>query len=78
MNEGTMEPKRERSQQEALDELQRELNVRKRCFPRWVGDGRVSATDAQDRIDRLATAITLLAAAVVESPTVEVRTSQKA
>lgn len=54
---GTMEPKRERDLVEAIDECQRELNVRRRCFPRWVQDGRVSATDAQDRVDRLATAI---------------------
>lgn len=60
MDADTMEPKLERSKQEALDELQRELNVRRRCFPRWVKDGRVSATDAQDRIDRLSSAIALL------------------
>ena len=70
MNEGTMEPRTERTKQEALDELQRELNVRKRCFPRWIGDGRLSATDAQDRLDRLATAVTLLQGVVVETPTV--------
>jgi len=52
-----MEPKRQRDLVEAVDECQRELNVRRRCFPRWVADGRVSATDAQDRVDRLATAI---------------------
>ena len=52
-----MEPKRIRDLVEAVDECQRELNVRRRCFPRWVADGRVSATDAQDRVDRLATAI---------------------
>lgn len=51
-----MEPKTKRPIQEAVDEVYRELCVRKRCFPRWVEDGRVSATDAQDRIDRLATA----------------------
>lgn len=51
-----MEPKQIRPMQEAVDEVFRELNVRKRCFPMWVRDGRVSATDAQDRLDRLATA----------------------
>jgi len=78
MNDETMQPLKVRTQQEALDELGRELNVRKRCFPRWILDGRVSATDAQDRIDRLATAIQLLNAVVVENPTVEVRTSAPA
>jgi len=55
-----MEPKRVRDIQEALDEVHRELMVRKRCFPKWIGDGRVSETDAQDRVDRLASAHDLL------------------
>jgi len=38
--------------QEALDEIEREYNVRKRCFPRWVQEGRVSATEARDRLCR--------------------------
>lgn len=57
---GHMTVKNYRSVQEALDELERELNVRSRCFPRWIEDGRVSRTDAQDRLDRLATAFKLL------------------
>lgn len=61
-----MEAMHIRDKQQALDELTRELNVRRRCFPRWVQDGRVSATDAQDRIDRLATAIELLSGASSE------------
>ena len=48
------------SPQAAVDELERELNVRLRCFPRWIAEGRVSRTDAQDRIDRLHTAFNLL------------------
>jgi len=62
MNEPTepMQVKTKRSQQEALDELRREFNVRARCFPRWIQDGRVSATDAQDRLDRLGSAIDYL------------------
>ena len=67
MNEETMEPGKPRSAEEALDELNRELNVRRRCFPRWVKDGRVSNTDAHDRIDRLATAIDLLSAKAAAS-----------
>lgn len=59
-DQATMEPKTSRCKQEAVDELTRELNVRRRCFPRWVADGRVSATDAQDRLDRLASAIELI------------------
>lgn len=56
----TMEPKTSRCRQEAVDELTRELNVRRRCFPRWIADGRVSQTDAQDRLDRLASALELI------------------
>lgn len=37
----------------ALDELQREINVRIKCFPRWIADGRLSNTDAKDRLQRL-------------------------
>jgi hypothetical protein len=55
-----MTPARQRSLVEAADELQREYNVRSRCFPRWVKEGRVSATDAQDRLDRIASAIEFL------------------
>lgn len=56
-----LKPVRERSQAEALDELHREFGVRQRCFHRWVDDGKLSMTDAQDRIDRLATAIAIVA-----------------
>jgi len=56
----TMEPKIQRSAIEALDECMRELNIRKRCFARWIQDGRLSRTDAQDRLDRLASAVDIL------------------
>lgn len=46
--------------QAAVDELYRELQVRLRCFPRWIEEGRISRTDAIDRIDRLHTAHELL------------------
>ena len=52
-----MTVKRTRDLPEALDELQREFNVRSRCFIRWVAEGRMSQTDAQDRLDRLFSAI---------------------
>lgn len=55
-----MEPKVQRDIQQAMDEVHRELMVRKRCFPAWVEQGRVSATDAQDRVDRLASAFDYL------------------
>ena len=60
MNGNTMTVTRYRTLEEAMDEVERELNVRARCFPRWIDDGRVSKTDARDRLDRLATALTIL------------------
>lgn len=45
---------------EALSELQRECNVRKRCYDRWVQEGRLTAVDARDRLDRLIAAIHFL------------------
>ena len=55
-----MQPHRPRSVKEAIDEVHRELCVRQRCFPRWIQDGRVSETDAQDRVDRLSSALMML------------------
>jgi hypothetical protein len=36
----------------ALGELQRERQVRERCYPRWVEEGKVSRIDAKDRLQR--------------------------
>lgn len=49
-----------RSIAEALSELEREAHVRKRCYDRWVKEGRVSLVDAWDRQERLLSAIKLL------------------
>ena len=49
-----------RSIEEAISELQRELQVRARCYDRWVSEGRVSYIDARDRQERLFTAIKYL------------------
>jgi hypothetical protein len=57
--------------QAAVDELYRELQVRLRCFPRWIEEGRVSRTDAIDRIDRLNTALQLLKGVVEKEATSE-------
>lgn len=56
-NPATLQPRTERPVQEAYDELIRELQVRDRCYPGWVKDQRVTASDARDRYDRLASAI---------------------
>lgn len=65
--------KRWRDLLEARDEVERELNVRCRCFPRWVGEGRVSSSDATDRLDRLATALRYLESLPDASPLPEAR-----
>jgi hypothetical protein len=49
-----------RTSEEAMDEVDRELGVRIRVFERWIGEGRVSKTDAKDRLQRLIKASVLL------------------
>jgi hypothetical protein len=49
-----------RPMHEAMDEVERELNVRKRCFPKWIEDGRLSRTDARDRLARQQAALDIL------------------
>lgn len=55
-------PSNRRSLQEAIDESQREFNVRERCFPKWVDEGRLTKSDARDRLERLAAACYFLSA----------------
>lgn len=49
------------SAEEAIAEVEREIAVRVRCFPRWIEEGRVSAIDARDRLSRLKKALQLIA-----------------
>jgi len=49
-----------RSIDEALSEVERELNVRLKCFDRWVSEGRLSYVDAKDRLERLMRAMQIL------------------
>lgn len=51
-----------RSIDEAISEVQREMDVRRRLFDKWVGDGRMSWVDAHDRLERLMTALRKLIA----------------
>jgi len=60
MNEEYMKVKKLRDLDEACSELERELNVRARCFPRWIAEGKVNRIDGQDRLDRLASALAFL------------------
>lgn len=36
--------------QHAADELDREIRLRRRCYPRWQADGRLTKSDATDRL----------------------------
>ena len=49
-----------RNLEEAISELEREAQVRKRCYDRWMGEGRISYIDAADRQERLLSAIAQL------------------
>lgn len=51
-----------RTLQEAIDELNREFNVRERCFPKWEKEGRITKSDAVDRLERMAAACYFLSA----------------
>lgn len=42
-----------RSLLEAISEVNREINVRVRCYPRWIAEGRKDPVEAQDCLDRL-------------------------
>lgn len=55
-----------RSRDEAYSELEREWNLRSRCFPAWVKDGRLNRIDAADRRERLAAALFFVQDGLVE------------
>ena len=50
----------QRSLDEAISELERELLVRKRCYGQWVKDGKMTRVDAIDRFERHETALNTL------------------
>jgi hypothetical protein len=52
--------------EEAVSELERELLVRKRCYGRWVDDGKLSRVDAIDRYARLQSALCYLREAAAD------------
>lgn len=60
-----------RGLREAVSELKRELNVRNRCYDRWVEDGKIDQVDAIDRLDRLWTAIGILEAVQADADSAE-------
>jgi hypothetical protein len=46
----------------AASEVERELQVRQRCYPRWVDEGKISRIDAKDRFERQQKALEILQA----------------
>jgi hypothetical protein len=52
----------------ALGEVERELQVRERCFPRWVEEGKISRIDAKDRMSRQIQARELLLLLLTTAP----------
>lgn len=55
-----------RTLEESISELQRELQIRTRCYPGWVRDGKLTRTDATDRAERLEAALGFLEASLAE------------
>lgn len=69
-NEYTASQNGNRSLEEAISELQREVEVRRRIYDRWIQEGRVSRVDAHDRLERLLTALKILCAPIATEHTV--------
>lgn len=46
-----------RAIEQAVSEVARELQVRQRCYPRWIQDGKMDQVDAIDRAERLEAAL---------------------
>lgn len=57
----------QRTYQEALDEIGRELGVRERMYVRWVNEGKHSVSDATDRLQRMICAASIIQA-MVDNP----------
>ena len=55
-----------RSIEEAIAEVTRELDVRKRLYDKWVSENRISWVDANDRLERLISALKYLVIAESE------------
>ena len=46
-------PVDQRSIEEALSEVEREMQVRERMYGKWIADGKISRVDAKDRGERM-------------------------
>lgn len=58
----------DRSEEEAVSELTREMEVRRRLYDRWVAEGRLSRVEAHDRLSRLMSAIRRYTGAALHVP----------
>lgn len=47
--------------QAAYDEALREMQVRERCYPKWIQEGKISRTDATQRMQGIMRVVALLA-----------------
>jgi hypothetical protein len=54
----------------ALAECERELQVRERCYPGWIKDGKLAKLDARDRFVRLRDACDILKNLLDKMPSV--------
>lgn len=64
----------ERSELEgASAELTREIQVRDRCYGRWVAEGRLAKSDATDRYNRLQVGLALVTKVLDCYPQVDVQ-----
>lgn len=53
--------------EDAYAELCRELDVRKRCYGKWIKEGKISRTDAKDRGSRMEAACEFLYLGLIET-----------
>lgn len=48
------------SYEACVHEVEREIQVRARCYPRWVSEGKLSEFEAAERLERLKGALQLM------------------
>jgi hypothetical protein len=60
-----------RTLQEAASELRRELGIRRRCYSRWIADGKLDEVEACDRVERMELALDVVERAALLASTVE-------
>jgi hypothetical protein len=55
------------SKEEAWSEVEREIQVRVRCYDKWISEGKISWAEARDRLARLGKASQMLKALLEDS-----------